>query len=217
MRNLSINNHMEKARIRIFNAADDPVINDRLAPFGYDEVKHAANKALYNETVQFVSDQRKEYGEWITACNSFRLALEKARVDLNRIRKRLSFWLKPDDPKAIALQLYNDSVSKYTNFLAVAKNFYATLLADQETLDKLAPFGYTTETVSNLQQDVNALDSLRASREKEDGDSQYATKARNAKLDELDEACEEIKALGQLVFENDEAQYLEKLGILVRS
>ncbi len=47
--------------------------------------------------------------------------------------------------------------------------------------------------------------------------SQYAIKERNAKIDELTEFCNELTRLAKLVFQDDEAQYLEKLGILARS
>ena len=67
----------------------------------------------------------------------------------------------------------------------------------QEVLDKLAPFGYTLESVQALQADVEQLDVLRENREKEGGDAQYATKERNTKMDELYEAANEITRLAQ--------------------
>ena len=217
MKNLTINDFMDRCRIRIFNAYSDPIINARLAPFGFDEAKHLANQALYQETLQFVQNQKKESAEWTNACTAYQQALEKARSDFKSIRKKLAYWLKPDDPKAQALQLYNNNITKISDFVFTAKHFYSTLLADTDTLALLTPFGYTQEAVTGLEQELNELDTLKENREKEEGDSQYATKSRNAKLDELDEVSEQIKELGLLVFEDDEGQYLEKLSILVRS
>ena len=84
-------------------------------------------------------------------------------------------------------------------------------------LTKLLPFGETTESISQLKGDLSVLDVLKENREKESGDAQYSTKESNSKVDALHEAVAEIKRLARLIFLDDETQYLEKLGIMVRS
>ena len=84
-------------------------------------------------------------------------------------------------------------------------------------LAKLIPFKITTESVTQLKDDILNLDVLRENREKESGDAQYAIKERNTKLDELQEIVSEMVSLVRLIFQDEEAQYLEKLGITVRS
>ena len=84
-------------------------------------------------------------------------------------------------------------------------------------MEKLVPSGHTQENIAEYQTNINSLDDLRAKREKESGDAQYYVKVRNAKMDELADIMADIKCLGKLVFTEDEAQYLEKLGVLVKS
>lgn len=84
-------------------------------------------------------------------------------------------------------------------------------------LAKLVPFGETLESITQLNDDLSGLDVLRENREKESGDAQYAIKERNNKMDTLHETVAEIKRLARLIFQDDEAQYLEKLGMMVRS
>ncbi len=217
MNNLTINDYLEACRVLIFNAYTDPVINARFLPFGFDESKHLANQAVYNEAVALANSQKKEHKEWVNACTAYRNALTKSKSSFRSLRKKLTNRLKADDPRIVTLDLNNTNFIRITDFMAMAKSFYATILADQELIALLAPFGLSLESLTSLSEDLTTLDKLKEVREKEDGDAQYATKSRNAKLDELDEICEEIKDLGLIIFEDDEAQYLEKLGILVRS
>lgn len=89
--------------------------------------------------------------------------------------------------------------------------------SDEIIRTRFAPFGYTNESVQQLSDEVSQLNILKENREKESGDAQYAVKERNAKIDELYEFCNELTRLAKLIFQDDESQYLEKLGILARS
>jgi len=215
--NKSINGKMEEYHIKIWNASDDEIISARIAPFGFTAEKMTALKTLYNETAALVEMQKKEKAEWRVAGENFNQALNTAKKEFNAIRNRLKFFYPANHPVAESLELYRDNFSRYADFLAGAKFFYAKLAETAETLEKMAPFGTTAETVTALAGEIDNLDQLKEIRERESGDAQYATKERNTKLDELDEACNELTRLAKLIFEDDEAQYLEKLGILARS
>ncbi len=213
----SINERMERFHIRIWNASSDEIISARLEPFGYTTEKMEALKTLYNETQELIKHQKDEKQGYKFAGDTFSDTLEKSKKDFYELRDRLRFFYTSDKPMAQTLGLYLDNFGRYADYVAGAKLFYTRLLASSEALEKLVPFGYTTESVTALSDQVNELDHLKETREKESGDAQYATKERNAKLDELEEACNELTRLAKLLFRGDEAQYLEKLGIVVRS
>ncbi len=217
MRNQSINDFMEECRMVIFNAADDEVINQRMLPFGYDEAKHQANKQLYNDTLALIAQNKQEHAEWENASNTFNNSLLDAKDGFNLLRRRLRFWYDAKSDLAVTLGLYSDKISRYSDFVQTAKNFYEQLLLSEEAQEKLLAFGYTSDMLTEMKQQVDQLDQLRSQREKESGDAQYAIKERNAKMDQLHEVAEEVKRLGRLIFLDDEAQYLEKLGIIVKS
>ena len=213
----SINDTMESSRITIWNAHEDETIRSRFEPFGFDETRHLANKALYQETNDLISKKEKEHGEWKIASEVLNTTVASSRYKLNNIRQSLRFWYDGADPEAIEMGLYNSKISKYADFKKIAQNFYTVLLTKEEVLTKLTPFGYTVESITADAAEVASLDQLRNKREQESGDAQYSTKERNAKLDELDECVSEIVRLARLIFRDDESQYLEKLGIVVRS
>lgn len=216
-KNKSMNKTMERCRIKIWNAAEDEVIRTRIEPFGYNTEKLDAMKALYNETEVLFLKQKQETGEWRNASDAFDEAKEKTIADFRQIRNKMKFFYPSTSPEAASLELYRDDFSRYADFVTGAKYFYQTILASPEILARMIPFGYTEESITALLGEVNNLDSLKEARERESGDAQFTTQERNARLDALEEACNELTRLVKLIFEDNEAQYLEKLGILVRS
>ncbi|MGQ8338803.1 hypothetical protein ACUNWD_19755 [Sunxiuqinia sp. A32] len=208
---------MEECRIVIWNASSDEIIRTRMEPFGFDEERHEANKNLFNETTALISANEAEHAEWKTASEAFNGAQDSAREAFSKIRQSLKFWFDASSAEAIALNLYNNKISKYTDFTQAASSFYTSLLTMEEVLDKLVPFGFTPESIEQLLDDISNLDTLRENREKESGDAQYKVKERNSKIDQLHETVAEIIRLARLIFLDDEAQYLEKLGVRVRS
>ncbi|WP_430937102.1 hypothetical protein [Saccharicrinis sp. 156] len=213
----SINDKLEYSRVAIYNAHDDEIIRARFAPFGFDENRHLANKQLFQESNDLILKNEQENAEWKLASEAFNETLGSSRKKLRRIRQSLKFWYDADTPEAVEMGLYNSKISKYADFKKIAQNFYSVLLSKEEVLAKLVPFGYTAESILADSEEVNSLDQLRNKREQESGDAQYATKERNAKLDELDECVSEMVRLARLIFRDDESQYLEKLGITSRS
>ncbi len=216
-KNQTINDMMENCRIKIWNASSDEIIRTRFAPFGYTPEKWEEAKTLYNSAKSLLSENEKEHGEWKTASDAFNSAQEQARKNFTKIRQYLKFFYPAGAPGANQLDLYKADFSKYTDFVQGAGSFYFKLLQFSEAIGKLAPFGYTNESVQQLSDEVSQLNILKENREKESGDAQYAVKERNAKIDELYEFCNELTRLAKLIFQDDESQYLEKLGILARS
>ena len=216
-KNQSISDMMEASRIKIWNASGDETIRTRLEPFGYTTEKWEEAKALYNAAKDSITENEKEHGEWRNASNAFNAAKVQTRKDFSKIRQYLKFYYPADSSGANQLNLYSDNFSRYADFVQGAANFYEQLLAFDEAIAKLAPFGYSKKSIQQLASDVEQLNVLKESREKESGDAQYSTKQRNQKIDQLDDFCNELTRLCKLVFQDDEAQYLEKLGIIVRS
>lgn len=215
--NKGINDRMEYYRLVIWNSHEDETIRSRFEPFGIDEERHLANKALFNEASDLIAKNESEHAEWRKASDVFSATQDSARRKKTKIAQFLKFWYDADSPEAIDLGLYNNKISKYSDLMKTGRQFYSVLLANEAILTKLIPFGYTTESITADQNELLSLDNLRQKREQESGDAQVSTKERNAKLDELDERVSEMVRLARLIFQDAEAQYLEKLGVVVRS
>ena len=159
----------------------------------------------------------QEHAEWRKASEAFNETHDSARKKLSKISQSLKFWYDANSPEAIDLGLYNNKISRYADFKSTATKFYTVLLKNETVLTKLVPFGYTKESIEADYNEVVSLDVLRDKREQESGDAQSTIKVRNAKLDELEVCVSEMIRLARLIFRDEEAQYLEKLGIVVRS
>lgn len=217
MKSKSLNNFMEECRICIYNAADDEIIKTRMLPFGYDETKHQMNKDLFLVADQLIGTNKIEHAEYNAARIELNNTLESARKKYDQIIRLLKYWFDSSSKEALKLALYTGKTIRYTDFVKTAKEFYNELPKHPEAQNKLLPFGHTPENIELYKAEVISLDELRATREKESGDAQYAIKERDSKMEELPEVVADIKKLAKLIFTNDEAQYLEKLGIIVKS
>lgn len=212
----SINDMMEHSRLVIFNAHDDETIRTRFEPFGYDEKRHLANKAMYKGVSDLILQNESEHAEWRKASEAFNATKSSARKKLTKITQSLKFWYDANSPEAIDLGLYTNKISKYADFKTTATKFYTVLLKMESVLTKLVPFGYTKESIEADYNEILSLDELRDKREQESGDAQSTIKVRNAKLDELEECVSEMLRLARLIFRDEEDQYLEKFGIVVK-
>lgn len=217
MKKTSINNFMEDCRITIFNAADDPIISRRMLPFGFTPEKHQTNKNLYTAASELISKNELEQAEYKDASIAFKNTQEHARKNYKLATQRLKYWYSPTSAEALKLGLYEEKDIRYTDFVAASRKFYTQLLATPEALEKLSAFGNSQEELTADLAEVNSLDELKANREKESGDAQFAIKERDSKMEELAVVVADTRKLAKLIFTNDEAQYLEKLGITVKS
>lgn len=80
----------------------------------------------------------------------------------------------------------------------------------------MATFGITAQTVTDLLAELENLYTLMEQIEREEGDAQHQIKVRDRKLDEFEDWASTYKQVARLMFDND-AQNLEKLGIIVKS
>ena len=152
-----------------------------------------------------------------TASSAFIEKRDEAQTALNRLRKFTKFKFSSDTEATNTLQLGVSLPTKFADWLQAAKYFYQRLLAHPEWITQLEPFGYTTESFTALQATLSEIETLQEARLRETGDAQRATLTRNSKFDELQSYCTELRNLAKLVFEDEDAQFLEKLGILIRS
>ena len=105
------------------------------------------------------------------------------------------------------------------NFLphvAQAKRFYANALGNADTLAGLARFGITQEQLEAAQASLDEVEVASAAKQREMGEAQKATQTRDAAVDALEDWMSDFIAIARIAFEED-AQQLEKLGIVVRS
>jgi predicted DNA-binding protein with PD1-like motif len=212
----SFNTLMEDYRILIWNA-EDPTIKAKIEPFGYTTVKLDEGKALYGEVQTLAETQRVEYAEQYTSSTLFIENRQLAEDELHKWRKFSKYAFREIPEAFNVLKLSGEMPRNFADWQQSAKYFYERLQEHPDWITSLELFGLTAEIVTQNIVAISELNTMQENRQRETGDAQRATLARNAKFDELKEWYIKLRDLAKLLFEDEDAQYLEKLGILVRS
>jgi len=97
-----------------------------------------------------------------------------------------------------------------------AEWFYHALANDESLLKMMSVYGYTKQTILQRQKEIENIYRLMEQKVRASGEAQHSTQLRNRKLRELDRWVSEYKKVARLAF-RDSPQYLEKLGIVVKS
>ncbi|MFP4620601.1 MAG: hypothetical protein ACLFM7_04780 [Bacteroidales bacterium] len=207
---------LRKNRILINNGTNDPVISERMATAGYTPEEMQNGIQLLEAAEEAYELNHKEKGEYNEARDNRQEAKnafhDKYIRDLEFTRIALS-----EDPKKLE---YIGATGRRSRtqaaYLKQAKHFYSSIEQDENLLQKMARFGYTREIIKERLDDIEELYQLMEKIESEEGDAQHQIQVRNEKLDELENWTSVYKKVALLMFEDD-AQYLEKLGIIVKS
>jgi DNA mismatch repair ATPase MutS len=216
MEYLTIPEKMRKHRILINNGINDPVIANRMATVGYTPEVMQKAKVKLHEVEDAVRLNQSEQGEYEESLEQ----RQKAKDEFHDL------YIRDLEFARIALRNQPEVLSRidasgtrekgHANYLAQARNFYSSLAEEESLLSAMAVFGYTAEMINARLADIDKLYGLVEQVEREEGDAQHQIKIRDQKLDELDDWASIYKQVARLVFEN-EPQYLEKLGIVVKS
>lgn len=208
---------MQNFRMLIWNSADDPVISARIEPFTYNAEILDAAKILFTQTEQLDEDQQKEYAEQRAKTRELNVKTKYVDTDYKQLREFCKFAFEDNIVTWNALQLGNPVPDAFPQWHTHLSHFYNLFLADPNTATPILPFGYTVESLTAQKNALMELKTIQQEREREIGDAQRATKERDAKFEELSIFCKRLSRLLRLLFVGDDAQYLEKVGLLARS
>lgn len=212
----TFNEQLESWRILIWNAAGDTEIQSRLANYGYTPEKFDEGKSLWQQTDLAGKQQAKEQNEQTAATDALNETREKAEDDLKRAKKIARVAFDGNNAAFNALTLDQLNTSRFEDWLNDAEKFYANLLGNTQWAETMQTYSYTNEELTAQQQEVVSLKSLQQAQQREMGEAQQATQTKWVLHGQLKKWCDQLTELSKIEFEDD-AQLLEKLGILVRS
>jgi hypothetical protein len=202
--------------ILINNGIDDPVIFNRMLPKGYtwEVMNHA--KGLLEEAKDANHLNHSEQNEYHEAVDRRREAKDIFHEDYICDLELARIAFRNDPNKLSKIDASGTREKGIAEYLDQAYNFYSSLAKNPSLLEKMAVFGYTDKIIKERLASIENIWSLMRQIEGEDGDSQHQVNIREDKLDELDDGVSIYIRVARVVFK-DEPQYLEKLGIIVKS
>ena len=206
---------LESYRLLIFNSRDARVA-PLLDAIGISSSYIEQGVALYNETMQLVDQQKKEYQEQSLAYDTFYVEKDEAEANHLRTLKLVKVLARNDEDLQDRLKLYAGKVYAIEAWIDSSVGFYNSLLNETDFLAILVKFKLTAERLTAELKAFKDLKQLRNEAMMEKGQAQEATRLRNEKLDALADYCTELKVIAEIALER-QPQLLETLGILVRS
>ncbi|KOH42788.1 hypothetical protein [Sunxiuqinia dokdonensis] len=206
---------METYRVALTNAETQPEIATVMADLGYDSVKITEGKTLLAETRSIYDFNKTEDDETSAASAAF----ADKKAELERIfklhRKKAKVIFRKDSLTADKLAVSGEMPRTYIKWLEAARKFYSEATADTDIQTKLARLAITADNLTDANTLISELEAARAEYLKETGESQEATKAKDAAFAKMDDWMSEFYAVARIGLE-DKPQLLEALGKVVR-
>ena len=207
---------LEKYRIALDNAEKQPVIMAALTDLGYDTAVIGEGKAILAATRQAFDANKIEDDETSEAYASFSTLKSNLEETFNTHRKKAKVIFRNDIVTAQKLAILGAMPQAYIKWLEVLKKFYSLASSDTIIQAKLARLKVTIEEISAANTLISDLEAARSLYLREKGESQDATKAKDAAFYKIDDWMSEFFAVAKIGLE-DNPQLLEALGKIVRN
>ena len=206
---------LELYRIALENAETQPEISAIMADLGYDSTVIADGKALLTKTRTAYDANKTEDDETSAAYADFTSKKEQLEDTFNTHRKKAKVVFRNDSLTADKLAITGIMPRTYIKWLEAAKKFYSVTSVDTTIQAKLARLKISVDDLTAANTLISELDVARAVYLKEKGESQDATKAKDAAFAQIDDWMSEFYAVAKIGLE-DSPQLLEALGKTIR-
>lgn len=207
---------LELYRVSLDNVEIQPEIATTMAEFGYDTTLIAEGKTLLTETRQSFDFNETEDDETSEAYASFKTLKESLEETYSMHRKKAKIIFRNDSKTKDKLAVSGILPTSYIKWLEVVKKFYSVATKDAGIQAKLVRLKLTADDLTVANSLVSDLEAARAEYLREKGESQDATKAKDAAFAKMDDWMSEFYAVAKIALE-DSPQLLESLGKFVRS
>jgi hypothetical protein len=215
-RTLSEAETLEQYRVALDNAENQSEIASIMAEFGYDATMLAQGMALLTQTRQAYDANKTEDDETSAAYGTFSEVKAQLEETYSLHRKKAKVVFRKDALAMDKLAVSGSLPKAYIGWLETVKKFYSIATADANMQSKLARLQISAADLTAAAALITNLEAARAVYLKEKGESQDATKLKDAAFAKIDDWMSEFYAVAKIALE-DHLQLLESLGKIVRS
>lgn len=215
-RNLTDAETLELYRVSLENATKQPQIQAILTKLGYDTAVIEEGKALLSQTRKAYDFNRIEDDETSAAYAHFSKLKEELEDLFNIHRKIAKVIFRKDPVTADQLSISGPIPRTYMKWLESAKIFYGVAATDQDVLNKLGRLKLGAADIATGNTLINELEMARTEYLREKGESQDATKLKDAAFSKIRDWMSDFYEVAKIGLE-DNPQLLESLGKMVRS
>lgn len=181
----TIEKFLEQARITLTNATNDPELIAILSRYGYGIEQMQEGKVLYANARDSVRMQHDARFQKVNTTQAVQELWQLAKLHYHNDVRTARVALKENQALRHFLQLDGTRPQTLQNWLGQAKEFY-TRLSDRPELQALtAPLGLTYERIEQGLAYMQQLESFRAQRQSEQGNSVNTRLQRNESFEAL--------------------------------
>ena len=207
---------LEQYRVALENCEAQAQIATTMAEFGYDSTTIAVGKAKLDATRTTYDSNKTESYESAAAYDAFESKRKELASEYSSHRKKAKVIYRKDPMMCDKLAISGSMPQAYVKWLETIRKFYTIAIADAEIQAQLTKMKITLEDLNAANALIPEVEALRAIYLKEKGESQDATKAKDASFAELDDWMSEFYAVARIALE-DNPQLLEALGLIIKS
>ncbi|MGD1837583.1 MAG: hypothetical protein ACPKPY_05945 [Nitrososphaeraceae archaeon] len=207
---------LEQYRIALENAENQSEIAMMMTDLGFDSTVIAEGKSLLIKTRSAYDFNKTEDDETSAAYADFSGKKEQLENTFSMHRKKAKVIFRKDELTADKLAVSGTMPRTYIKWLEAAKKFYSVATTDTVIQTKLARLKITVDDLTAAKALIVELENARAEYLKEKGESQDATKAKDAAFARMDDWMSEFYAVAKIGLE-DHPQLLEALGKTIKN
>ena len=200
---------LEQYRVALENVKNQPAIATEMAELSYDIPKITEGEQLLATTRGAYDTKQQEDNETIEASATFKKEKEALSEMYKKHRKKAKAILRKQPEALKKLGLTNTTPKAYTNWIETIRTFYST--TDQAIMEQLATLKITAEDMTTGLAQIQKVEQARAEYLKEVGESEDATKQKDAAFAKLDDWMRDFYAVANIALE-DQPQLMEALG-----
>lgn len=207
---------LELYRIALENAENQPAIATIMSELGYQSATLAEGKALLDQTRKAYNFNKTEDNETIEAYSLFVDKKSELESLYSLHRKKAKVIFRKDAVMAGKLAITGCLSRVFVTWLETVKTFYTEVSANEDIQNKLVRLKITAEELNTANSLIHEVETARSEYLREVGESQDATKVKDAAFAKMDDWMSEFYAVARIGLE-DNPQLLEALGKVVRS
>lgn len=207
---------LELYRVALENVQEQPEIATVMADLGYDSALITEGKQLLEQTRNIFDFNKTEDDETSVAYADFSNRKKDLETIYSLHRKKAKVVFRKDPVTLKQLALDGSLQKSYVKWIETVKKFYTVAATNTEIQGKLARLKITPEDITATNTKVTELEKARAEYLREKGESQDATKAKDAAFAKIDDWMSEFYAVAKIGLE-EKPQLLEALGKIVKS
>lgn len=202
---------LENYRLAFQNAEDQVEIKNELAEYGYDTEKMREGKALYDTALALFNQNKQETEEEKQAYAKFSSLYSEVATLYKKHRKVIKVILLKNEELASAFRVKKAEAQAYLQWMEDAQIFYNEIKKESAVKERITLFKITDAIANEQLAKLEEVKILRGKYEKEKGESQQATKNKDAAFATISEWMREFYAVAKIALE-DKPQLLESIG-----